>query len=214
MKITPIIVGQLEVNCYVVYDEVSLKAVVIDPGDEFEKISSVIDNYGLSPEYIIFTHAHYDHVCATRELKDKYGVRIVMHKDEKSVCEMTKNQCVIWGYEADDFPLVDLEVSDGDRISAAGTSFGILHTPGHTPGGICIYVENTVFTGDTLFRDSVGRTDLPGGNTEKLILSLNRLMQLPADTRVLCGHGDETTVGRESRVNPFINSKFKLKFFS
>lgn len=214
MEIIREIVGQLEVNCYIVYDKSSLKAMIVDPGDEPEKISALIDDFRLAPRYIVFTHAHYDHVCAAVDLKKKYNASIAMHTDEKSVYEMTKNRCVSWGYETDDFPVPDLGLKDGDIIRIGSLGFEIIHTPGHTPGSICIYGEKTVFTGDTLFRGSVGRTDLPGGNTEKLLASLNRLMLLPPETRVLCGHGEESTVDRESRTNPYINSKFKLKFFS
>ncbi len=205
MIIDKIVVGQLDVNCYVVREENSSEAVVIDPGDEFERIADFIDANGLKPRYIIYTHAHYDHVCAAGELKDKYGASVVMHEDEKETYRLTKALCLSWGFGEEDFPEPDILVKDGDRIVLGSLAFEVLHTPGHTPGGICIRAEGNLFAGDTLFEGSVGRTDLHGGDSSKLMSSLKRLMALPADTRVFCGHGDETTIGRELKENPFLS---------
>jgi glyoxylase-like metal-dependent hydrolase (beta-lactamase superfamily II) len=213
VNIHKIIVGQLSVNCYVVYDDASLQGVVIDPGDEPERIGVLIDNYGIRPEHIILTHAHYDHVCAAGELKNKYGSRLVMHNNEKSVYELTKEKCLVWGFESADFPQPDILVNNGDRISIGSGFLEVIHTPGHTPGGICLLGEKTLFTGDTLFKGSVGRTDLPGGNTEQLLGSLKKIAALPPETRVLCGHGDETTIEIELRHNPFLNVETKFRFF-
>lgn len=211
MTVDRIVVGQLNVNCYVVHDESTSEAVVIDPGDEFERIDDFLRDRGIIPEYIVFTHAHYDHVCAARELKDKYVAAIVMHKDEKETYNMTKIQCLSWGFEEEDFPEPDILVIDGDKITLKAGAFEVLHTPGHTPGGICLHHERALFTGDTLFRGSAGRTDLPGGDMSKLLSSLKRLAAFPADTRVFCGHEDETTIGDELRDNPFL-SECGLRF--
>lgn len=204
MHIDKIVVGQLDVNCYILSDESTTEAMIIDPGDEYERISDLIDARGFKPKYIVFTHAHYDHVCAAKELKDKYKALIIMHEDELTVYNITKELCISWGYEPEDFPLPDILVKDGDNISVGTTVFGVIHTPGHTPGSICIYGGNTLFTGDTLFSGSAGRTDLPGGNTERLFSSLQRIASLPSDTKVLCGHGNETTIENEIKRNPFI----------
>jgi glyoxylase-like metal-dependent hydrolase (beta-lactamase superfamily II) len=211
MTIDKIVVGQLDVNCYVIHEENSSEAVVIDPGDEFDRIAGLLDRKGLTPKYLLLTHAHYDHVCAVGELKEKYGAAIVMHEDEMETYRMTKNLCISWGFAADDFPHPDMLVKDGDKIFLGNNALEVLHTPGHTPGSICLYQEGTLFTGDTLFRGSVGRTDLPGGNTARLLNSMKRLVTLPADTRVFCGHGDETTMGEELLKNPFLSGS-RLRF--
>ncbi len=213
MKIHTVIVGQLDVNCYIVSGDTGTSAIIIDPGDEAERITGQVDGMGLKPEYIVFTHAHYDHVCAMRELKDAYGAHVVLHEEEADTYRMTRDLCVSWGYEPEDFPPADRLVREGDTIRAGGLEFTIIHTPGHTPGGICLFGGGVVFTGDTLFRGSIGRTDLPGGNTERLMQSLKRLVALPAETRVFCGHGPETTIAEESARNPYLNSRFRLKFF-
>ncbi len=204
MIIRNIITGQLDVNCYIVTDDTDSDTLIIDPGDEPEKISATIDEHGLHPIYIVLTHAHFDHVCAIRELKDAYGALLVMHLDEQAIYEKTKTHCISWGYEQNDFPSPDKTVGEGDIITIGNTSFRIMHTPGHSPGSICLYSGNTLFTGDTLFSGAVGRTDLDGGDQEKLLTSLKRIMSLPADTRIFCGHGKETTVAYEMGHNPFI----------
>jgi hydroxyacylglutathione hydrolase len=204
MEIEKILVGQLDVNCYVIWDAETAEALIIDPGDEPEKIIGFIDSKGLKPEYILFTHAHYDHICAVRELHERYRAVILMHKDEIPTYRMTARYCISLGYEPEDFPEPQKIVKDGDFIKLGRYRFDIMHTPGHTPGSICISVENILFTGDTLFRAAAGRTDLPGGDFRLLLQSLRRLMLLPAGTTVFCGHEASTTIGEEARINPFI----------
>lgn len=204
MRTDSIIVGQLDVNCFIVSCG-SAEAIVIDPGDEAERISAVIEQLSLNPRYILFTHAHYDHVCAAGDLKNRYGSSIVMHEEEGPTYLATKNLCISWGYDAEDFPPPDILVKDGDSVTIGSMVFKILHTPGHTPGGICLYGNRTLFTGDTLFRGAVGRTDLAGGNADLLSRSLRKILALPPDTRVLCGHGEESTLAFELRHNPFLS---------
>ncbi len=207
MQIETVPVGQLDTNCYLVFDEESREAMVIDPGDEPDRIRAIIDARKLQPIYIVFTHAHYDHVCAVRELKDRYQAKIVMHEAEARTYDETKKRCMAWGYEATDFPRPDLIVKEDDSLQVGKACFRIIHTPGHTPGGICIYGEDLLFAGDTLFRGSVGRTDLPGGSTSDLLRSLVKLARLEPSTRVFCGHDEETTIGAEIRSNPFMPSR-------
>jgi len=204
VKIEKIVVGQLETNCYVVTDRKSAESLIIDPGDEPDMIIERVDKAGLKPQYILFTHAHYDHVCATKELHDLYGAQIIMHKNELSVYEDTQKMCMSWGFEKEDFPEPDTIVQEGDVISVGTLQFKVLHTPGHTPGGICLFGEKSLFSGDTLFRGSVGRTDLKGGDFSLLSDSLKKLISLPGDTRVLCGHAAETTIDLELKSNPFL----------
>jgi glyoxylase-like metal-dependent hydrolase (beta-lactamase superfamily II) len=206
MNIQKIVVGQIDVNCYVVSDDSKSEAMIIDPGDEFERIGDLIDSMDLIPKYIVFTHAHYDHVCAVKELKDKYNALIVMHEDEQTVYHKTKHLCISWGYEPEDFPPPDLLVRENDTIQLGRIAFKVIHTPGHTPGSMCLHCENILFTGDTLFQGSVGRTDLPGSNTKQLRSSLKKIASLPLDTKVNCGHGKETTIGEEIKHNPFLIS--------
>jgi len=206
MQIETVIVGQLDTNCYVVFDEESREAMVIDPGDEPDKIRAYIDARKLRPTFIIFTHAHYDHVCAVKELNEHYLAKVVMHEAEAQTYDSTKKLCMSWGYDADDFPPPDLAVKEGDEVQVGKACFRVIHTPGHTTGGICLYGENLLFAGDTLFLGSVGRTDRPGGNMEHLLQSLKKLTLLNPATRVLCGHDEETTIGRERSSNPFMHS--------
>jgi len=207
MQIETVPVGQLDTNCYLVFDEASREAMVIDPGDEPDRIRASIDARKLQPTTIIFTHAHYDHVCAVRELKDAYQARILMHEDEARTYAETKKRCLAWGYEETDFPPPDMTVRENDEVRLGKAYFRVIHTPGHTPGGICIYGEGLLFAGDTLFHGSVGRTDLPGGSMPDLLQSLGKLALLDPSTRVLCGHDVETTIGIELRLNPFMRSR-------
>jgi hydroxyacylglutathione hydrolase len=205
MNIRKIVVGQLDVNCYIISDDSGPDALIIDPGDESERIIDLIDSSELKPKYILFTHAHYDHVCAVRELHDRYKACIVMHEQEKETYRMTAQRCMSWGYEAEDFPDAGLIVKDGDIISVGAMPLTVIHTPGHTPGSICVYGGSALFTGDTLFKGSAGRTDLPGGDSGLLSRSLRRLMLFPPETAVMCGHEDETSIGYEMKNNPFLN---------
>jgi glyoxylase-like metal-dependent hydrolase (beta-lactamase superfamily II) len=204
MKIETVVVGQLDTNCVVIADTITRDACIIDPGDEPERISAYIDANELRPAYIIFTHAHYDHVCAARELKEKYHAGIVMHADDVMTYDATKRLCMSWGYDEEDFPLPDLFLQEGDTLRVGDLCFSVIHTPGHTPGSICLFGHGLLVTGDTLFRGSAGRTDLPGGNREHLLHSLKKLVQLPYLTRVVCGHDEETTIGVEATTNPFM----------
>lgn len=204
MHIATIVVGQLDTNCVVIADTNTHNACIIDPGDEPERISEYIDANDLRPACIIFTHAHYDHVCAARELKEKYHAGTAMHADDMITYDETKRLCMTWGYDQEDFPRPELFLHDGDIIRVGDLSFSVIHTPGHTPGSICLFGNGLLVTGDTLFRGSAGRTDLPGGSGKHLLHSLKRLVQLPYLTRVVCGHGEETTIGIEAKTNPFM----------
>ncbi len=205
MNIQKIVVGQLDVNCYIVSDESNSEGLIIDPGDEAERIIELIDASRLKPKYIFFTHAHYDHVCAAKELHDRYKAVILMHEKEMATYRKTMQLCVSWGFDPEDFPEPERALKDGDTISVGTLSFTVLHTPGHTPGSICLHGENLLFSGDTLFKGSVGRTDLSGGDYRLLARSLEKLRLLPGGTRVMCGHDGETSIAEEIRYNPFLN---------
>jgi len=203
MIIKTVVVGPLQVNCYIIADEASKKAVVIDPGDEPERIIDVIKESGLKVEYIICTHGHFDHVGAVIDLKRETGAKVVLHKEDLLLYSSSKDAAFLWGFDAEDQPAPDMYVNDGDIIKAGGLSFEVLYTPGHSTGGICLYSGDIVVTGDTLFEGSVGRTDLPGGDMGRLKKSFQRLMSLPENARVLPGHGHASSIGREKKENMF-----------
>ncbi len=205
MIIEKVVVGPLEENSYIVADEVSKEAVVIDPGDEPDRIMELIDSNGFNVLAVICTHGHFDHVGGIGDIKKATGARVMIHKDDTETYGMAKEQAVLWGFNVDDLPEPDGFLNDGDEIKAGGMVFRVMHSPGHSPGGICLYGEGVLFSGDTMFQGSIGRTDFPGGSIDKLKESFKRLIELPDDTRVFSGHGPETTIGREKRENFFMS---------
>ncbi len=205
MKIDPLIVGPLQSNCYIVYDEASLDALIIDPGDEPERIARAILNKKLNPVYIVCTHGHFDHIGGVAALQKKTGAKVVLHKDELEIYSSGKDQAAFWGYDIEDPPPPDRFVNEGDALSISGVQLEIIHTPGHSPGGICLYGEGVIFTGDTIFAGSVGRTDFHGGSIEELKKSFRRIISLPPATKIYSGHGDATTVQAERTTNFFIH---------
>ncbi len=203
MIIKRLVVGPLEENCYIIGDETTKQAIVIDPGDEPDRIIELIKNNGFQVTAIICTHAHFDHIGAVGDIKDATGAKVLIHRTDKELYNGAKDQAAFWGYDLDDLPEPDGFFDEGDEVRIGNMAFRVLHTPGHSPGGICLYGEGIVITGDTLFQGSVGRTDFHGGDMAKLKESFKRLLDLPEDTTVLSGHGPETTIGREKRENLF-----------
>jgi hydroxyacylglutathione hydrolase len=203
MIVKTLAVGPLESNCYIIGDGFSRKAMIIDPGDEPDRVIETLNATGLAPEYIVCTHAHFDHVGAVPELKKETGARIVLHRDELEIYRAAGDMAAFWGHTLDDLPEPDMLVADGDKIRLGDLAFTILHTPGHSPGGMCLLGPGLVITGDTLFAGSVGRTDFYGGDMRKLKQSFKRLMTLPSETNVLPGHGPASTIGRERTDNFF-----------
>jgi hydroxyacylglutathione hydrolase len=203
MIIRSLVVGPLENNCFIIADENTKEGLVVDPGDEPDRILDLINKNSFNIKYIVCTHAHFDHVGAVPDLKKETGAKIVIHRDDLELYKSTKDQAAIWGYELDPLPEPDMFVSEGDKIEVGDLKFEILHTPGHSPGGICLYGEGILITGDTLFAGSVGRTDFYGGDMEKLKRSFRRLLSLSDKIKVLPGHGPETTIGQERTDNFF-----------
>jgi hydroxyacylglutathione hydrolase len=154
---------------------------------------------------IICTHAHFDHIGAAGDVKKATGANIILHKEDLETYDLAKDQAAFWGYSVDDLPKPDSYIDEGDEVKVGNLSFKVMHTPGHSRGGICLYGEGIVVTGDTIFQGSVGRTDFPGGSIEKLKESFKRLLALPENTHVLSGHGPETTIGNEKTGNFFVN---------
>ncbi len=205
MIIKRLVVGPLQGNTYIIGDETEKEAIVIDPGDEPDRILEVIKDNSLIINAIICTHAHFDHVGAVGDIKKETGAKILMHKSDLESYTLSKDQAAFWGYDIDDLPQPDGFIDEGDDINVGNLNFKVLRTPGHSRGGICLYGEGIVITGDTIFQGSVGRTDFPGGSIEELRKSFKRLLDLPEDTKVLSGHGPETTIGREKKENFFVS---------
>lgn len=203
--IRTIVVGQLEENCYVIGDEASREAIVVDPGDEPDRILEVIRENGLKVKAIVCTHAHFDHIGAVGDIKKETGARVLIHEDEIELYRGAKDQGALWGIEIDDIPEPDGFLHEGDKVRFGSAELTVLHTPGHSPGGICLLGEGIVLTGDTLFQGSVGRTDFHGGSASDLKSSFRRLLGLNDDIKVLSGHGPETTIKREKRDNFFVS---------
>lgn len=203
MIIRSLAVGPLESNCFIIGDEDSKKAMVVDPGDEPDRIMDIIKKDDLSVGYIVCTHAHFDHVGAVTDIKEETDAQIVIHRDELEIYHAAKDMASFWGYDIEPLPDPDMLVDEGDEIKLGTLAFKVLHTPGHSPGGISLLGEGVVITGDTLFAGSVGRTDFHGGDMNKLKLSFERLMSLPSETKVLAGHGPNSTIGKERSENFF-----------
>lgn len=203
MVLRSLTVGPLECNCYIVADEQTKEAILFDPGDEPDRIMDVIRENGLTIEYIVLTHAHFDHVGAVPDIKKETNAKVAVHEDELEIYDSVKDQGAFWGYDVVPLPPPDMLLKEGDEIKIGGLRFNVLHTPGHSPGSICLLGEGVVITGDTLFQGAVGRTDFYGGDMDKLKASFKRLLTLPDETRVLPGHGPLTTIGKERSENLF-----------
>ncbi len=208
MIVEQMVVGSMAVCCYILGCEQTKKAAVIDPGGDEERVLQKIDSLGLELEQILLTHSHPDHVCGNRRIKEATGAKIVAHKEEAEFMARPEIQQYfsMLGLEAS--PPVDHCVADGDYIAVGEEKLQVILTPGHTPGGICLYAAPHLFTGDTLFAGGVGRTDFPGGSHQQLLDSINnRIFSLPDETIVWPGHGyggNRSTIGNERRSNPFL----------
>lgn len=205
MEIVTLAVGPLQSNCYIISDEKSLDALVVDPGDEPERITSVIDQKKLRVRFIVCTHGHFDHLGGVAALKGRTGAQIVLHRSDLEIYRHAKTQAASWGYEMAQPPEPDVFVKEGDVLLLGNLNLRVLSTPGHSPGGICLYGGGILVTGDTVFAGSVGRTDLYGGDMEEMKRSFVRIISLPPETRILPGHGSLSTVGEEKNMNFFIH---------
>ena len=205
MRIETIMVGQMGTNCYLAWDEESKRGFLVDPGEQADKIIRVCSRYEIKPEAILLTHGHFDHIGGAAELKKASGAKVYALAEEKKVCRtpelnLSAKMPPVVTIEADEW------LTDGQTVETAGISFQVIATPGHTVGGCCYYCKEGgfLFSGDTLFEESVGRTDFPTGSMSSLVRSVKeKLFVLPEDTKVYPGHGDITTIGREKQYNPY-----------
>ncbi|MCX7770590.1 MAG: MBL fold metallo-hydrolase [Proteobacteria bacterium] len=198
------VVGPLEVNCFVVADEETKEGMVVDPGDNVDEIYSFIEKNGIKIKYIINTHCHFDHCGGNRKMKELTKAELLIHEKEKPVLERMDTSAQIWGFYVDKSPEPDRYLKDGDVLELGNLKIEVIHTPGHSPGGICLKIDGKVITGDTLFAGGIGRTDFPGGDYDTLMKSIKeRLFTLPEETEIYPGHGPSSTIRNEKYFNPF-----------
>ena len=200
-------VGQLQCNCTILGDETSREAIVIDPGADLPKILTLVAKHGLTVKQIVVTHAHIDHIAGAQQLKQLTGAPVLYNQRDLPLVAMMDVQAAWLGMPVPNVSAPDADLTGGQTVKVAGLAVDVLHTPGHTQGSLCLHVpeHGLLLAGDTLFAGSVGRTDLPGGDTRMLIDSIrSQLLPLPERTLVVPGHGPETTIGEEREFNPFL----------
>jgi hydroxyacylglutathione hydrolase len=202
-------VGPLACNCSVIGDEVTREAIVIDPGDDISEIVAILKHHRLTVKTIAITHAHIDHIGGASKLRALTGAPVYMNDEDSVLAENLEMQANWLGVETPENPGIDTTSREGDVLRVGALEAQVIHTPGHTPGSLSLFfaAEKKLIAGDTLFRGSVGRTDLPGGDSRTIAESIrNKLYRLPEDTVVFPGHGEETTIGEEMKFNPFVRA--------
>jgi hydroxyacylglutathione hydrolase len=202
-------VGPLQCNCSIIGCPETGEAAVIDPGGDVEKIVEFAKSKNLTIKYLLHTHAHFDHIMGSRELKELTGAKICLNKSDESLYQNLLKQCSMFGFKATDPLPVDHFLDHEEHVQIGKVKASVIHTPGHTPGSLCFCLQDKdsiLFSGDTLFNRSIGRTDLWGGSFEDIIKSITtRLMVLDDSTRVVPGHGPDTDIWSEKKQNPFLN---------
>ena len=205
MIIKDLTVGPIMANCYIVGCEKTKVAAVIDPGDEADRILIVLAEAGLTVQTIINTHGHFDHVSANQRMKEVTGAELLIHALDAPMLSQLSATAAAWGMSSEDSPPPDRTIAHGDVVQVGNIDLSVIHTPGHTPGGISLHSNKAVFVGDTLFAGSIGRTDFPGGDFGVLKTSIQKkLFTLDDDVTVYPGHMGLTTIGQEKRTNPFV----------
>ena len=206
MQIIRVPVGAFITNCYIAEGQEPGRGFLVDPADNPKKLISILEEKQICPEAILLTHGHFDHIMAVKKVKEKYQIPVyACRQEEAMLAEPTINMTAVYGSACSIKP--DVLLDDGQIFEAAGFSIQMFHTPGHTKGSCCYYIkdEGVLFSGDTLFCGSVGRTDFPGGSSAEIVRSLHKLVDtLPEDTEVFPGHDASTTIGYEKRYNPFV----------
>lgn len=205
MKVLVLEVGYIGTNCYLAVNEEQKAAVLIDPGGDADKILEIVTQHAIKIEAIFLTHGHSDHIMALDEIRQATGAKVYISEDDAEMLVKANSNLSSYMGAGRQFKPADEFYRDGQTVKAAGLSFKVLATPGHTRGGVCLVCEDIVFCGDTIFSESIGRTDLPGGSYPQLLDSIKtKILTLPDDMKLLPGHGPATTVGWERRRNPFL----------
>ncbi len=202
-------VGPFQCNCTILGCEETQSAVVIDPGDAADKILARLNHHRLKTIYLLHTHAHIDHISATSTVRAETGAKAALHEGDLFLCQNLPLQAEHFGLETPTIPMIDHFLRDKETLSFGASTIEVIHTPGHTPGSVTFYLPTVgLFTGDTLFRESIGRTDLWGGSYPTIIDSIKtKLFSFPESTIVYSGHGHSTTIGKEKRENPFVGEQ-------
>ena len=205
LKTEFILSGEFEVNCYVIYDDSSKKAIIIDPGQDGKKVIDKIEKLNLKPELLINTHGHFDHTYSDDIIRQKYNIPLAIHKDDTDMlADAGKNFSTIIGN-----PIIinkaDIIFDKEETKETSFCKYSVIYTPGHSKGSVCILIDNLLFAGDTVFKNSIGRTDLYGGNYDELILSLQKIKKLSQNTIIYPGHGPFTTLKEELKNNMYFN---------
>ncbi|HZY93928.1 MAG TPA: MBL fold metallo-hydrolase [Candidatus Bathyarchaeia archaeon] len=210
MKIHTLVVGRLQTNCYILQS--GQEAMVIDPGDEPDRIIRFLATLNVRIKQIVATHAHFDHVLGVDGVRKAANTSFSIHKDDLGILQSMQERVKLFmGLKVGPPPSVDGFVKENDVLTVGDDSLKVIHTPGHSPGSISLYGKDNVLTGDALFNQSIGRTDTPGGDTETLLRSIkDKLFRLPDNTIVYPGHGPETTIGDEKLANPFVGQYARL----
>lgn len=202
-----IVVGQLGVNCFILGCEETREGIVVDPGADAERVLAVVQKLGLKIRYVINTHGHFDHMGGNRSIIEKTGAKLLIHESDVYFLSRAADSAASYGLKAENSSKPDDLLQDGMVVNFGKHQLKVLHTPGHTPGGCCLYLESEdkIITGDTLFAESVGRTDFPGSSQADLIDGIRtKLLVLPDETQAFPGHGPSTTIGHEKRHNPYL----------
>ena len=204
-----IVVGVFQENCWVIGNRRTSEAICIDPGDQATDILHMAKEMGVNIKAIACSHAHVDHILGVRGVQQATGAKFYMHTAEAPIAAGASALALrLTGQQAEDPPSPDHQPEDGDIVEVEGVQLRVIHTPGHTPGSLSYYTEGLLFSGDTLFAGSIGRTDLPGGDYEQELASIiDKLLLLPDDTVVLPGHMQETRIGAEKQMNPFVRQE-------
>lgn len=204
ITIDKLILGAFQNNCYIVWDDPAPECVIIDPGDEKNRIIAVVGVHKLQPKAILLTHGHLDHCGAIKDLVEEYKIPFYLHKEEVPIYKTIPEQAMWFGIFANNPIEAKNFLEDGEFFSVGNLNFKAIHTPGHSPGHLCYLLNGCLFTGDLLFNYSIGRTDLPGGSSEKIFKSLAKLKNLPMDIKIYPGHGETSTLGFEFENNPYL----------